>query len=138
MLGSDIEKVGWPACGEIDIMEFIGKEPTKVFGTIHGPGYSGDDAISRSTTLPENAKVSDDFHIFAVEWSESEIRWYLDGKRFSSISKRDLSKGSRWAFKRPHFLILNFAVGGKWPGSPDASTVFPQSMLIDYIRVTSL
>jgi beta-glucanase (GH16 family) len=138
MLGSDIDAVGWPACGEIDIMEFIGKEPSTVYGTIHGVGYSGAGGISRSTSLPGKANVSDDFHRYSVKWSESEIRWFLDGKLYSKISRKDIPKGSAWVFDKPHFLLVNFAVGGKWPGSPSSSTIFPQSMLVDYIRVTSL
>ena len=96
MLGADIDKVGWPACGEIDIMEFIGKEPTTVYGTIHGPGYSGASGVGRSITLPGSTKASADFHTFAVEWSDEEIRWFLDGKRFSTTSKKDIPKGSNW------------------------------------------
>ncbi len=136
LLGSEIDKAGWPSCGEIDIMEFIGKEPSTIYGTIHGQGYSGAESISRSIVLPDRAQVSDDFHVFAVEWSEKKISWFLDGKRYSTLSRTDLPKGAQWAFDKPHFLILNFAVGGKWPGSPDAATVFPQSMLVDYVRVT--
>ena len=138
MLGSDIDKVGWPECGEIDIMEFIGKEPSTVYGTLHGPGYSGDKAVSRSVSLPKSQKVSSGFRVFAVEWEPTQIRWYLDGKIYSTLSPKDLPTGSRWAFDKPHFLLLNFAVGGKWPGSPASSTKFPQSMLVDYVRVTSL
>ena len=136
MLGSDIDEVGWPACGEIDIMEFVGKEPSMVYGTLHGPGYSGAGGISRSVSLRSN--ISNDFHTFAVEWHEGGIRWLLDGKLFSKLSKKDLPGGSKWAFDHPYFLIINFAVGGKWPGSPNQSTIFPQSMLIDYVRVTSI
>ncbi|MEQ1762114.1 MAG: glycoside hydrolase family 16 protein [Pyrinomonadaceae bacterium] len=138
MLGSDIDHVGWPECGEIDIMEFIGKEPSTVYGTLHGPGYSGGKGISRSISLPESQKVASGFHVFAVEWEPTQIRWYFDGKVYSTLTTKDIPSGSRWIFDRPHFLILNFAVGGKWPGSPAASTKFPQSMLVDYVRVTSL
>lgn len=138
MLGNDIDKVGWPECGEIDIMEFIGREPSTVYGTLHGPGYSGDKAISRSVSLPASKKIASGFHIFAVEWERSEIRWYFDGKLYSTLTPKDIPQGSRWVFDHPHFLILNFAVGGRWPGSPDSSTRFPQSMLVDYVRVTSI
>jgi len=138
MLGSDIDNVGWPQSGEIDIMEFIGKEPLTVYGTLHGPGYSGDKAISRSVSLPKTEKLSSGFHVFAVEWEPTEIRWYFDGKLYSTLTPKDIPSGSRWAFDKPHFLILNFAVGGKWPGKPNAATKFPQSMLVDYVRVSSL
>ena len=138
MLGSDIGKVGWPDCGEIDIMEFIGKEPFTVFGTIHGPGYSGANGISRSTTVADPGGVAGDFHVFAVEWAETEIKWFLDGKQYAAVTKKDLPSGTKWVFDHPYFIILNFAVGGKWPGSPSAATKFPQSMLIDYVRVSPL
>lgn len=138
MLGADIDKVGWPECGEIDIMEFIGREPSKIHGTLHGPGYSGAKGISRSHELPKSQKVGADFHIYAIEWEPAQIRWYFDGKVYSTLSPKDLPTASPWAFKTPHFLILNFAVGGAWPGSPTKSTSFPQSMLVDYVRVTSL
>lgn len=138
MLGSEIDKVGWPNCGEIDVMEFIGKEPSTIYGTIHGPGYSGDKSISRSVRLPDKAIVSEDFHVFAVEWSETKISWFLDGRLYSTLSKKDLPGRAVWAFEKPYFLLLNFAVGGRWPGNPDATTTFPQSMLIDYVRVSAI
>lgn len=138
MLGSDIDKVGWPQCGEIDIMEFVGKEPSTIYGTLHGPGYSGEKAVSRSVDLPKSQNVASGFHVFAVEWEPTQIRWYFDGKIYSTLTPKDIPSGSRWAFDRPHFLLLNFAVGGKWPGKPDASTKFPQAMLVDYVRVTSV
>lgn len=138
LLGAEIDSVGWPSCGEIDVMEFIGKEPTKVFGTVHGPGYSGAKSIGGSVSLPGVSDISDDFHIFAVEWGSSEIRWYLDGKRFRTFSRKDIPAGSKWVFDQPFFIILNFAVGGRWPGPPDNSTRFPQSLLVDYVRVTQL
>ena len=136
LLGSDIDKVGWPNCGEIDIMEFIGKEPFAVYGTIHGPGYSGANGISRSTTTRE--PVSNGFHVFAIEWTDEEIRWFLDGKRYAAVTRKDLPAGAKWVFDHPYFIILNFAVGGRWPGSPAATTKFPQSMLVDYVRISPL
>lgn len=136
MLGEDIDKTGWPNCGEIDIMEFIGREPSTVYGTVHGPGYSGAAGISRSVSLQSPQKVPSDFRVFAVEWSEEEIRWFLDGKQFGNVSRKDLPPGAKWVFDHPFFIILNFAVGGKWPGPPGPATRFPQSMLVDYVRVT--
>jgi beta-glucanase (GH16 family) len=138
MLGDDIDKVGWPNCGEIDIMEFIGREPSMLYGTMHGPGYSGANGISRSTTIPDRSGVAGDFHVFAVEWTGNEIKWFLDDKQYASVTRKDLPSGAKWVFDHPHFIILNFAVGGKWPGSPSAATKFPQSMLIDYVRVSPL
>jgi beta-glucanase (GH16 family)/peptidoglycan/xylan/chitin deacetylase (PgdA/CDA1 family) len=132
MLGADIGTVGWPRSGEIDIMENIGKEPGKVYGTLHGPGYSGEQGPSKSSALASGA-YADDFHIYAVEWEPDEIRWYRDGILYHT-ERPALVKGP-WVFEHPFFVILNLAVGGDWPGNPDASTVFPQQMLVDYVRV---
>jgi beta-glucanase (GH16 family) len=138
MLGDDIEKVGWPTCGEIDIMENIGKEPSVNHGSIHGPGYTGDVGIEAHYTLPGGKKFSDDFHTYAIEWEPDVIRFYVDDVLYATQSKASLRTGQRWVFDHPFFLILNVAVGGDWPGSPDASTKFPQRMLVDYVRVYGL
>jgi beta-glucanase (GH16 family) len=135
MLGNDIGALGWPRCGEIDVMESIGREPSTVHGTIHGPGYSGAGAIGAPFIFPGGARVADDFHVFAVEWEAAAIRWYVDGTLYQTRTPADLPAGQRWAFDHPFFLVLNVAVGGSWPGNPDASTVFPQTMLVDYVRV---
>jgi beta-glucanase (GH16 family) len=135
MLGADIGSVGLPRCGEIDIMENIGREPAVVHGTIHGPGYSGADGIGGAFTFPGGAAVADDFHVFAVEWEPAAIRWSVDGTVFETRTPADLPAGQRWVFDHPFFLLLNVAVGGSWPGNPDATTTFPQLMLVDYVRV---
>jgi len=135
MLGDDTNKVGWPAGGEIDIMENIGKEPSTVHGTIHGPGYSGANGVSASYSLPRHRRFADDFHVFAVEWEPDAIRFYVDGHRYATRTPKDLPAGKKWVYDHPFFLLLNVAVGGNWPRPPDNSTVFPQTMLIDYVRV---
>jgi beta-glucanase (GH16 family) len=135
MLGSNFDQVPWPASGEIDIMENIGKEPSTIHGTVHGPGYSGDNGITGAFTLPDAARFSDDFHIFAVEWEPTQIRFYVDSTLYMTVSTSDLPAGTTWVFNHPFFIILNVAVGGGWPGNPDATTVFPQTMLVDYVRV---
>jgi beta-glucanase (GH16 family) len=135
MLGNDIPKVGWPMCGEIDIMENIGKEPSIVHGTIHGPGYSGDAGIGASYSLPTGDRFADAYHVYAIEWEPKAIRWYIDGVLSKTVTPSNLPTGTAWVFNHPFFLLLNVAVGGNWPGSPDASTVFPQVMLVDYVRV---
>src|SRR5258708_4447537 len=135
MLGDDIDKPGWPACGEIDIMENIGKEPALVHGTIHGPGYSGEHGIGAPYGLPANQIFADDFHVFAVEWEPNAIRFYVDDHLYTTTTPADLPKGAKWVYDHPFFLLLNVAVGGGWPGSPDASSVLPQTMLVDYVRV---
>ena len=134
MLGNNIQTAGWPTCGEIDIMENIGREPAIVHGTIHGPGYSGADGIGSQYGLTTGA-FSDAFHVFAVEWEPNQIRWYVDGNLYQTRTPADLPAGTQWVFDHPFFIILNEAVGGYWPGDPDATTVFPQKMTVDYVRV---
>ncbi|MCA9994319.1 MAG: glycoside hydrolase family 16 protein [Anaerolineales bacterium] len=131
-LGNDIGQVGWPQSGELDIMEHIGREPANLYGTVHGPGYSGANGVGGSYTMPSGS-LSDNFHIFAVEWETNAIRWYIDGINYMTVTPNDVP--GDWVFDHPFFLILNVAVGGNWPGSPDGTTVFPQQMLVDYVRV---
>lgn len=135
MLGNEIENPGWPACGEIDIMENIGKEPALVHGTIHGPGYSGGNGIGAAYALPGDQRFADDFHLFSVEWEPNAIRFYVDDHLYATRIPTDLPQGTRWVYDHPFFLLLNVAVGGGWPGNPDPTTVFPQTMLVDYVRV---
>ncbi len=135
MLGDDIGKRGWPKCGEIDIMENIGKEPALIHGTIHGPGYSGDKGPSAAYAFPADHPFADDFHVYAVEWEKKAVRFYVDDRLYATRTPADLPKGTKWVYQHKFFLLLNVAVGGGWPGSPDRSTVFPQTMLVDYVRV---
>jgi beta-glucanase (GH16 family) len=116
-------------------MENIGREPSTVHGTIHGPGYSGSKGIGAPFKLADNAVFADYFHVYAVEWSANEIRWSVDGVKYKSVKPQNLPAGARWVFDHPFFIILNLAIGGEWPGSPDNTTTFPQSMLVDYVRV---
>lgn len=134
MLGNNIQRAGWPACGEIDIMENIGREPFNVYGTIHGPGYSGAAGIGAPHALT-SARFADDFHVFAVEWEPNRIRWFVDGRLYQTRTPADLPAGSAWVFDHSFFMLLNLAVGGHWPGDPDATTIFPQKMYVDYVRV---
>ncbi len=133
LLGSDFGRVGWPECGEIDILEYRGQDPRFVHGSVHGPGYSGGGAITGSYDL--GTSFADDFHVFAVEWEREQITWLVDGIRYQTMSIASLPPGGRWVFDHPFFIILNVAVGGNYVGNPDASTPFPQTMLIDYVRV---
>ena len=135
MLGNDIKTAGWPNCGEIDIMENIGKEPSIVHGTLHGPGYSGPNGITASYALPGSRKFSNNYHTFAIEWEPDVIRFYVDGHLYKTRTPADLPAGKAWVFNHPFFLILNVAVGGDFPGTPEATTIFPQLMKIDYVRV---
>lgn len=182
MLGDDFKDVGWPASGQISVMEHIGREPRTVYGTLHGPGYSGGDNKGGSSTIAagENrtrggatgdrqarhdtrsgdrdsgdrnsrdrksdvgtrddraagTPFADDFHTFAVDWAPDQIIWYVDDVRYHSATPESL-EGNPWVFDHPFFLNLNLAVGGDWPGPPDAGTSFPQSLTVDYVRVTA-
>ncbi|MBS1700747.1 MAG: family 16 glycosylhydrolase [Armatimonadetes bacterium] len=131
MLGDNAGSVGWPRCGEIDIMEYLGHQTSLTHGTIHGPGYSGGGGVSNSldTKLP----LDQDFHVYGMEWEPEEIRFTFDGKQFAKVTPNDIGVND-WAYDHPFFIILNLAVGGGWPGYPDASTKFPQRFVIDYVR----
>lgn len=133
MLGSDIGSNPWPNSGEIDIMEYVGTNaPNTVYGTIHGPGYSGAGGLSAAYTIGEN--ISNAYHTFSIEWEPNVIRWYVDNNLYHTRTSADIG-GNKWVFDKPFFLLLNLAVGGNWPGYPDASTAFPQKYAIDYVRV---
>jgi beta-glucanase (GH16 family) len=141
MLGSNIDSVHWPTCGEIDIMENIGKTSDQGtdHGTIHGPqgggDYNGGVGVGGTYTLPGGAALADAFHIYAIEWAPNQIKWYLDNIQFFTATPASLPGGSTWVFTQPQFFVLNVAVGGNWPGNPDSTTVFPQQMMVDYVRV---
>ncbi|MEV1009275.1 lectin [Streptomyces sp. NPDC049881] len=135
-LGNDLGSVGWPASGEIDIMENVGFEPGTVHGTLHGPGYSGGEGIGAGYTLPGGQAFADGFHTFAIDWSPNRISWSVDGNTYQTRTPADLG-GDQWVFNKPFFLILNLAVGGYWPGDPNSSTPFPGQLTVDYVRVTT-
>jgi beta-glucanase (GH16 family) len=135
MLGENIGSAGWPGCGEIDVMENIGREPGTVHGSLHGPGYSGNTPETAVYSLPGGARFADDYHVFAVEWEPAVVRFYVDDALYQTRTPADLPAGTKWVYDHPFFLLLNVAVGGGWPGSPDGSTQFPQEMRVDYVRV---
>jgi beta-glucanase (GH16 family) len=136
MLGNNITSVNWPACGEIDIMENIGREPGTVHGSLHGPStVSRTSDATAAFSLPAGQNFADDFHLYAIEWEPGTIRFYVDANLYGTFNQAQWSTGGTWTFDHPFFIILNVAVGGDWPGSPDTSTVFPQQMLVDYVRV---
>lgn len=132
MLGENVNEVGWPQCGEIDIMELKGQQPNMIHGTLHGPGYSAGNAIS-STYALQNGRFDQEYHIFAVEWTESKIDFFCDGYLYKRITKGDVP--GQWVYDHPFFLILNVAIGGNYVGFPTAQTPFPQKMTIDYVKV---
>jgi beta-glucanase (GH16 family) len=135
MMGTNIGEVGWPACGEIDVMEGVGQEPSTVHGSIHGPGYVGTSGLGSSYSLPLGQRFADDFHVFAVEWDPASVRFFVDDSLFETRTRADLPPGGIWAFDHPFYLLVNLAIGGDWPGPPNGSTEFPLRMLVDYVRV---
>ncbi len=132
MLGSDIDAVGWPQCGEIDVMEYVSRLPNEIFGTIHGPGYSG--GASYGNIYDFGAPVSNEYHVYAVEWKPDEIRWYVDDVLYHIAVPDDVAPNP-WVYDHSHFLILNLALGGNFGGGLSPSLTFPQRMLVDYVRV---
>ena len=135
MLGNDINTVGWPTCGEIDVMENIGREPFTIHGSLHGPNYSGGNPLTALFTSSDGSRFADNFHVFAIEWEPREIRFYVDEMLYQTRKASELTAGKRWVFDHPFYLLLNLAVGGDWPQNPDATTIFPQTMMVDYVRV---
>jgi beta-glucanase (GH16 family) len=136
LLGADYGVTNdWPDCGELDVLEYRGQEPLLAHGSAHGPGYSGGSPITSTFELPGPGGFDDDFHVFAIEWDEARIAWLVDGEVYQVMTPSTLPEGKAWVFDHPFFLILNLAVGGLFVGPPDASTEFPQTFLVDYVRV---
>jgi len=137
MLGNDFGKTkGWPLCGEMDILEYGSKNktPDTVYQTIHGPGYSGTKGISSHFALTADS-LKNDFHVYAIEWAPNEIRWFVDDQEVFKVTPDQIPAGTEWVYDHPFFIILNLAVGGGFTGYPDDTTVFPQQLLVDYVRV---
>jgi beta-glucanase (GH16 family) len=132
MLGDNIETVGWPQCGEIDIMELRGQQPHIVHGSVHGPGYSGGSPVSKSYAL-NNARFDTEYHVFAIEWDEDKIDFFVDDYLYQRITPEDLP--GDWVFDQPFFILLNVAVGGDYVGFPLPQTPFPQKLIVDYVKV---
>ena len=132
MLGSNIASTPWPACGEIDMMELLGNQPNKVYGTAHWSNGGQNAQLGGSHTMP-SGDFSQAFHVFSIGWDSSKIDWYIDNQKYFTAPKSSMV--GTYPFDNPFFIILNIAVGGSWPGNPDGTTVFPQRMIVDYIRV---
>jgi beta-glucanase (GH16 family) len=132
MLGSNITQVSWPDCGEIDIMEYVGKEPDVILGTLHGPGYSG--ALGMTKWNRQTYNIAEDFHTYAIEWDAAQISWFYDGEKYHTVTREDVGERA-WPFDQPFFIILNLAVGGTLGGLVNPNTVFPAQYMIDYVRV---
>ncbi len=134
MLGANFSELGWPLSGEIDILENVG-EKNVVYGALHGPGYSGAGNLGHAYRADVN--FDEGFHVYAIDWDEHVIRWYVDGELTNLISVNALD-GKQWVYDHDFFLLMNVAVGGYWPGYPDETTAFPQEMIVDYVRVYQL
>jgi len=132
LLGADAETTGWPQCGEIDILELRGQKPNIMNGTVHGPGYSGAASITKTFAF-ENNRFDVDYHVFAVEWSENTIDFFVDSTLYQRITPDNIT--GDWVFDHPFYIIMNVAVGGNYLGFPTSQTPFPQSMLVDYVKV---
>ncbi len=132
LLGGNVDLIGWPECGEIDIMEYRGQEPNIIHGSLHGPGYSGGEAVTKSYGF-EHSRFDTDFHLFAVEWAPDRIDFFVDETLYQEVKPDDVS--GNWVYNHPFYIILNVAVGGNYVGWPISTTPFPQTMRVDYVRV---
>jgi beta-glucanase (GH16 family) len=132
MLGSSIDEMSWPASGEIDVMEYVGRRPNELTGTVHGPGYSGGGGITDWLDLGE--PVADAFHTVALQWEPDRLTWFVDGTPYHEVTREDVAP-NEWVFEQPFFLLLNVAVGGNLGGPVFPDTVFPAEMLVDHVRL---
>jgi beta-glucanase (GH16 family) len=133
-LGSDISSVGWPASGEIDMMEVLGNDPSQVMGSLHTPLVEGStNAASCTTAYEAPQQLSSGFHVYGMDWTPGRIQMSIDGQPYATYTPADASCGT-WVFDKPISLMLTLAVGGNWPGAPNQSTPFPAKMLVDWIR----
>ncbi|WP_432087612.1 discoidin domain-containing protein [Streptomyces sp. bgisy095] len=137
MMGADfLSGRPWPYNGEIDIMEVLGKDVKTSYSTVHAPAYNGGGGIGAPYRLPQDADFSDDFHTWAADWTSKGIVYSLDGRTVLTLDKEQVERTrGPWIFDHPHYMILNLAVGGDWPGPTDTTTPFPARMLVDYVRV---
>ena len=131
MLGSNIDKAGWPKCGEIDILEYIGREPHTVYTTLHTQDHHGDAASSKKTKLDQ---IEEGFHIYAVDWTKDKMEFFVDGQSVYTFSPDPKTENS-WPFDQPFYIIINMAIGGNFGGPTVDDTIFPQQYLIDYVKV---
>jgi beta-glucanase (GH16 family) len=137
LLGVSFDGSNWPSCGEIDVMENLGSQPSINRGSLHGQGYSGANAISAAYVLPGGQRFSDGFHTFAIRWARGSITFLVDSTAYQTVTAASIPPGAPWVFDAPFFLLLSVAVGGNYAGPPDSTTAFPQDMLVDYVRYTA-
>jgi beta-glucanase (GH16 family) len=139
LLGTDIDSVGWPNSGEIDVMENLGQDPFTFYVSIHGP-QTRHGALSYGTTtaIHSSTSLAASFHVYGMRWTPNRVEFWLDGSMYAAQSPTSIGAGERWVFNgKPFYLLLNLAVGGSWPGPPSGSTHFPATMLVDWVRVYS-
>jgi beta-glucanase (GH16 family) len=134
MLGDTFNGGNWPQCGEIDVVEHIGK--SLVYSTVHGPGYSGTTGVSASRPIDNATADAEGYHVFVLTWAPQSLTFSVDGVAYHHVTPASLPPGAAWVFDQRFFLILNLAVGGRFPGMPDATTRFPQELRVDYVRYT--
>jgi beta-glucanase (GH16 family) len=134
MLGHEYPARPWPECGEFDVMENKGSQPTTTSSAIHGPGYSGATPFVHARSLTSGTFV-DDFHTFAVEWDSLHVRFIVDDAAHYVVTRDAVERFGRSVLDQPFFLILNLAVGGHFDGDPQSDAIFPATMLVDYVRV---
>lgn len=130
LLGSNIDQVGWPLCGEIDVLEYVGRAPEEIFTSLHTKAGHGDNASTKTTPIPN---IEKGFHLYAADWSKDSIVFSVDGKEVYTFNPEEKTQ-EIWPFNQPFYLLLNLAIGGNFGGEVDES-IFPQEFVIDYIRV---
>lgn len=133
MLGSGWPTTPWPQCGELDIMEHKGSQPTITSSAIHGPGYSGATPYAHASVARQ--AYFENFHVFAVEWDGAEIRFFIDSDLHYRVRRDEVQRHGAWVFDQSFFPILNLAVGGHFDGDPQSDAILPATMLVDYVRV---
>lgn len=131
LLGTNIDQVGWPLCGEIDVLEYVGRSPQEIFTSLHTQAGHGDNASTKTTRI-EN--IEEGFHIYSTDWTKDQIAFYVDGHNVYTFAPKDKSQ-EVWPYNQPFYLLLNLAIGGNFGGKEVDHTVFPQEFVIDYIRV---
>jgi beta-glucanase (GH16 family) len=134
MLGANFSTAGWPGCGETDIMELIGKNPSQVVGSMHWKQGDGTEGTFNNSYNLSSQDFSKQFHVFSLIWTQDTVQFLVDDHMYVNGSSQNVASGT-YPFNSPFFFIFNVAVGGDWPGSPDGTTIFPQRMFVDYVRV---
>jgi beta-glucanase (GH16 family) len=133
-MGDDIWTAGWPTAGEMDILEVLGDNPSTGYGSLHGPIGTTQSSWGKSTPFTMAGSLADSYHDFGIIWTADSVEWTVDGMAYARVDRSSLPAGARWVFDHGFHPILSLAVGGNWPGSPDASTQFPATMSVDWIR----